>query len=111
MIAVIFKATLRQQLINRQDLDSQKEFDRYLNTAASLRNKALNEYGCTQFTSSTEGDQEIAISYWPNLEAISKWKNDEVHLQAQKIGRERWYEYYKVDVVEILRSYEHITST
>jgi heme-degrading monooxygenase HmoA len=49
---------------------------------------------------------EIAISYWPTLDAIQNWKSDSQHQQAQKLGKEKWYQWYKVEVVEIGRSYQ-----
>jgi heme-degrading monooxygenase HmoA len=109
MIAVIFRATLSQQLISQSALNSQNqdELNRYLKMAEALRNKALNEYGCVSFMSTTEHDQEIAVSYWPDTQAVSHWKNDALHLQAQQIGHNKWYKHYSVDIVEVLRSYEH----
>ena len=92
MYAVIFRAE-----INRLD-------QQYLDTAQKLRELALNQYGCTEFTSCTEGDYEIAISYWPNLEHIKAWKNNSQHLQAQAIGKSRWYKSFQVQVVQLLGS-------
>ena len=77
----------------------------YAGTAARMRDLALGEYGCVEFTSCTEGRQEIAISYWETLEQISRWKQNALHLEAQQKGRSRWYRSYTVEVVEILRSY------
>ena len=93
MYAVIFEARIRT-------LD-----ESYQETAARMRDLAMEEYGCTAFTACTEGDTEIAISYWPSLEAISAWKQDPRHLQAQHMGRQRWYSNYRVKVVEVLREY------
>ncbi len=61
MYAVIFRAT-----INKLD-------ESYYRMAAQMRELAINEYGCTEFTAITEGEQEIAISYWQNQEQIKKW--------------------------------------
>ena len=80
--------------------------DGYSRLAARMRQLALEEYGCTQFTSCSEGDQEIAISYWPSLEQIQAWKQNSKHLAAQALGRNKWYKSYKVEVVEILREYD-----
>ena len=93
MYAVIFEATIKQ-------LD-----DTYAETAKLMRDLALTEFGCTGFSAVTEGDKEIAISYWPSLAHIAKWKNHSPHLDAQKQGKSFWYESYSVKVVEILRSY------
>jgi heme-degrading monooxygenase HmoA len=95
MYAVIFTARIRE-------LDSA-----YRDTAERMRELATNEYGCTGFTSVTEGDLELAVSYWDSLEQIAAWKQDAEHLSAQSFGREVWYRMYSVQVVEILREYTY----
>ena len=87
-----------------------KEFDEeYLNISKKMRVLAMEKYSCTGFTAVTEGKQEIAISYWPSLEHIESWKNDLEHIKAQKLGQERWYSEYKVQVVRVEREYEKHT--
>jgi len=93
MYAVIFKAKINQ-------LD-----DEYSATAERMRDLA-EQYGCTEFVSAMEGDREIAISYWQDLEQIKQWKQNAEHLAAQQMGREQWYACYQVEVVEILRQYQ-----
>lgn len=95
MYAVIFEAKINQ-------LD-----EGYFATAARMRELATSNYGCVEFTSVTEGDKEIAISYWQSLEDIQRWKQDAEHLQAQQMGKARWYKSYQVKIVNILRSYAH----
>lgn len=93
MFVVIFRARVRQ-------------FDEeYSRTAARLRELALTEFGCLEFQAMTEGRDEIALSYWPSEENIRAWKSHPEHLQAQQLGRERWYESYSVQVAEVGRQY------
>lgn len=94
--AVIFSAKIKQ-------LDQQ-----YSVTAELMRELAFSEYGCVDFHACTEGDQEIAVSYWRSLDDIVAWKQNIKHLAAQKIGKEKWYANYTVEVVEVLRSYQSI---
>jgi len=56
MYAVIFRAKTKE-------LD-----ETYFETAKRMRELALNEYGCLEFTAVTEGVNEIVISYWDSLE-------------------------------------------
>lgn len=93
MYAVIFRA-----LINKLDND-------YIETADRMKNLALNKYGCIEFTSVTEENQEIAISYWETEDQIKLWKEDPEHRMAQALGNSRWYKSYHVQVVEIIREY------
>tara|TARA_R110000868_G_C10925488_1_gene765984 strand:+ start:1319 stop:1612 length:294 start_codon:yes stop_codon:yes gene_type:complete len=93
MYAVIFRAEV-------EELD-----ESYSEMANRMRELAINEYGCIEFTSCTEGNSEIAISYWPSKEAIQAWKNNLEHQQAQALGKSKWYRSYQVQVVEVLHQY------
>lgn len=96
MYAVIFKAKIAQ-------LDAE-----YGVMAARMRELAQTRYGCVEFVSVTEGDQEISISYWESDAQIAAWKQDSEHLLAQKAGRLRWYKSYSVQVVELKRQYSSL---
>jgi len=65
----------------------------------------MEKYGCRDFVAMTEGDQEVAISYWETLEQISRWKQDAEHIKAQQRGRSKWYRTYQIQIVEVLREY------
>lgn len=47
----------------------------------------------------------ITVSYWTNLEAIKNWKQNLDHLDAQRKGREKWYENYTVRIALVEREY------
>lgn len=93
MYVVIFRARIRA-------LDEQ-----YRQSAARLRTLALERYGCMAFHALSEGEEEIALSYWPDEAAIRAWNQDPEHQQAQRLGRERWYEWHRVEVAQIERAY------
>jgi heme-degrading monooxygenase HmoA len=95
MYAVIFKAQIGK-------LDQT-----YHDTVKRMRELAENKYGCCEFISLAEGEWEIAISYWESLAQIQQWKNDAEHLQAQALGKSKWYKSYRIEVVEIIHQYGH----
>lgn len=95
MYAVIFEAQIAQ-------LD-----ESHYQTAARMRELATSQYGCVDFSSVTEADREISISYWQSLEDIKKWQQDKEHLHAQKTGKERWYKSYRVNICEIHQTYSN----
>lgn len=95
MFVVIFRAQAKA-------LDAE-----YSAMAAQMRDLALTQFGCLDFTAATEGDQEIAVSYWPDEASIRAWKQHTDHLLAQQLGRERWYARYSVEVAEVKRHYQH----
>jgi heme-degrading monooxygenase HmoA len=91
VIAVIFRATVAE-------LD-----DEYRQTAQRLKTLAFEKYGCREFVSVTEGDEEIAVSWWDTEQQVRDWKNDPEHRCAQARGREKWYRSWSVDVCEVAR--------
>ena len=93
MFVVIFRAQVR-----RFD-------DEYSRTAARMRDLAIRQFGCLEFHAVTEGDQEVALSYWPDEQSIRAWRNHPEHVLAQQAGRDRWYERYSVQVAEVTREY------
>jgi heme-degrading monooxygenase HmoA len=97
MYVVIFRAKIRM-------LD-----DEYAKVAARMRELALDEFGCIEFHSVTEVNEEVALSYWHDEESIRKWKTHGEHVLAQQLGKDRWYESYTVQVAQITREYRVAT--
>lgn len=93
MYVVIFRAKVRV-------LDEE-----YSRVAARMRELALSQFGCVEFHAVTEGQDEVALSYWPSEEAIRAWKSHPEHVLAQQAGRERWYASYSVQVTAVTREY------
>lgn len=92
-LVVIFRARIKQP-------DAQ-----YATTAARLRELALTQFGCLAFHACTQGQDEIALSYWPDEQHIRAWREHPEHLEAQRLGQTRWYASYAVDIARIERSY------
>lgn len=93
MWVVIFRARIRS-------IDAE-----YGKVAARMRSLAIENFGCLDFHAVTEGNEEVALSYWPDEEAIRAWKAHPEHVWAQQAGRDRWYESYSVQVAPIARAY------
>ena len=92
---VIFKASI-------QHLDAQ-----YHLVAKQLREKALSQYHCQHFEALSEGEHEIALSYWLTLSDIQAWQQDAEHRVAQQLGQRIWYKHFSVEVCEVFRRYEN----
>ena len=93
MFVVIFRAKVRH-------FD-----DEYSTMAKRMRELALTQFGCLDFQALTEGKDEIALSYWPDEASIRAWRAHPEHVVAQRLGKERWYESYLVQVAEVDREY------
>jgi heme-degrading monooxygenase HmoA len=44
------------------------------------------------------------VIWWQDQETLAAWRNHPRHRIAQKAGRERWYEYYNIEVAEVVRN-------
>lgn len=77
----------------------------YAETAAHMVELAARQPGFLGVESVRE-ELGITVSYWSDLESIRQWKTQADHLQAQKMGREKWYSHYKTRIARVERDYE-----
>jgi heme-degrading monooxygenase HmoA len=93
----------------------------YLVVFTSIRNTNDHEYGETNdhlfdqiknhpgfveaFSTRDAQRRGVTISYWTSLEAVNGWRIDADHQKA-KYRKEEWYEYYRIDICKIEKSYE-----
>ncbi|MFV0321555.1 MAG: antibiotic biosynthesis monooxygenase family protein [Alphaproteobacteria bacterium] len=54
---------------------------------------------------SSRTDIGITVSYWESLEAIKIWKENLDHKLAQKLGKDKWYQSYKIRIAKVERDY------
>lgn len=47
----------------------------------------------------------ITVSYWRDLDSIRAWKRHAEHLEAQRLGRRRWYGRFHLRVARVERAY------
>ena len=52
------------------------------------------------------GTMDITVSYWRDLDAIKKWKDNPEHQVAQLMGKQNWYKYYKTRIAKVELDYE-----
>ncbi|WP_433773239.1 antibiotic biosynthesis monooxygenase family protein [Bacillus wiedmannii] len=48
----------------------------------------------------------ITISYWESLDAIEDWKNNALHKEAKKRGREQWYDNFHLRICLIEKEFK-----
>ena len=74
--------------------------------AAEMERLAVEQPGYLGIESARDqGGIGITLSYWTTQDAASGWKQVAAHLEAQRLGRERWYERYEVRVAKVERAY------
>ena len=61
---------------------------------------------------SVRGDDGIGItvSYWVDRDAIANWRQHAEHLVAQALGRQEFYDWYRVRVAEVVAERTFIAS-
>ena len=62
---------------------------------------------------SVRGDDGIGItvSYWVDRAAIANWRQQAEHLAAQALGRQEFYDWYRVRVAEVVAERAFIASS
>ena len=61
--------------------------------------------GFVEAKSYTAADGErLTVVWWRDEESLTEWRNQMRHREAQNTGRQKWYEYYDVEVATIVRS-------
>lgn len=83
----------------RTDVD-----EAYAQMAGKMVQLAAQQPGFLGMESARDG-LGITVSYWDSLEAIKNWKNNLEHLEAQKLGHEKWYSSFKTRISKVERDY------
>lgn len=91
--AVIFSSYLKEN-----DQES------YQKMAQQMEELAREQDGFLGIESAREGIG-ITVSYWKDLASIQQWKKHISHLEAQKLGKEKWYEKYTVRIAKVEKEY------
>ncbi len=78
----------------------------YEDMAARMLELAQLQDGFIAFESAKQ-EIGITVSYWRDLESIKQWRNHLEHREAQRLGRELWYDSFELHIarVESYRSY------
>ena len=50
-----------------------------------------------------EDGERLTVVWWQDEETLKAWATDARHRVAQQTGRQKWYEYYRMDIAEIVR--------
>ena len=48
----------------------------------------------------------VNVSYWKDINALKNWKDNILHKKAQALGKEKWYEQYKLRIGTVNRDYD-----
>ena len=80
--------------------------DGYEQTAKKMAALASEQPGFLGIESvREENGLGITVSYWKDKDSIRGWKNHAAHQQAQRFGKEKWYQRYRIRVVKVEKDY------
>lgn len=97
MYAVIFEA-----------VPAGKGREEYLAIAAKMREFIADQKGflsIERFQSLVDEKRMLSLSFWETEPDIESWRNQFDHRKAQKAGKERLFESYRIRVAEVVRDY------
>lgn len=50
-----------------------------------------------------EDGERLTLVWWRDRESLEHWRHDLRHIEAKKLGRQKWYQYYKIEIAEVYR--------
>ena len=100
--AVIFTNQIRDE----PSADDTAAGDGYAATADRMVRLAERHPGFLGIDSARNADGfGITVSYWRDEKAIADWRADVEHAEAQRLGREKWYQRFTLRVARVERGY------
>ncbi len=85
-------------------LRTEGDDDGYAKMARLMEELAAEQPGYLGIESA-RSELGLTISYWRDEASMAAWKANVQHAAAQRLGRERWYEAYRVRVAKVERAY------
>ena len=80
------------------------EHEGYGEMADRMAKLASEQAGFLGIESVRQGAIGVTVSYWDSLEAIDGWRKHVEHREAQRLGRDAWYDEYNVRVARVERA-------
>ncbi len=73
--------------------------------AVRMLELAEQQDGFIAFNSMGDKNLGVAISYWKDLNSIKAWKQNIEHLEAQRLGRSKFYRDFSLQICRVEKSY------
>jgi len=52
----------------------------------------------------SDDGERLTVVWWQDEATLKGWRENVRHRLAQRLGREQWYDYYRIEVAEVVRS-------
>ena len=53
-----------------------------------------------------EDGERLSVIHWESEATVRGWAEDVRHREAQRLGRERWYSWFAIEVAQVVRAYD-----
>lgn len=91
---------------SRRTVGERSGTDGYAEMAEQMETLARRQPGFVGLDSARDPDGlGITVSYWESADDAAAWKQVAEHLEAQRLGRDRWYDEYHLVVASVEREY------
>jgi len=78
--------------------------DDYAQMAGEMLSTAKDMPGFIDFKTFQAADGErLSIVRWHDQQTLAQWRSHPRHLIAQQQGRAKWYQYFRIEVAEVIR--------
>ena len=92
-VLTVFRSRLREENV-----------DEYRATASRMEDLARAMPGFVDFkTFSADDGERVSIIVFDSLEHQAAWRRHAEHVEAQRLGRDRYYASYDISVCEVVR--------
>jgi heme-degrading monooxygenase HmoA len=96
MLVILFRSRLTDEAGEDYEEMEERLMERVRATPGS---------GFVQLKSYQAADGErLAVVWWKDAESLERWRTDLEHQAAQRLGKERWFSFYDLQVAQVLRS-------
>jgi heme-degrading monooxygenase HmoA len=94
MIIVLFRSRLRPE--------AGEDYHVMADEMESLA-RTMPGFVDVKFFTAADGER-LTVVWWQDEETMRGWRENVRHRIAQRAGREKWYEYYRIEVATVVRS-------
>jgi len=91
-------------ILFRSKLTAQAGED-YQDTNAEMESLVRQNPGFIDVKSyKSEDGERLTVVWWKDKESLREWRELARHREAQSTGREKWYQYYEMEVATVERT-------
>jgi len=91
-------------ILFRSKLTDSAATDGYPEMAEEMETLARGMPGFVDVKAFKADDGErLTIVWWKDEETLKGWREQVRHRMAQRLGREKWYEHYTIEVAQVVR--------